>query len=274
MKTRTYVLLLAATLLGWTALYRSLEGQTKDTGPRYLTSIAYASLGTPANGAIVYCSDCTAANPCTGSGGGTFAKRENGAWNCGGGGGDGITSVTQQRYFAVGLGCTQTGSVNGQDLSWLTASNIVDNTLNCDNSTATQQQATFGAAHGNTVTVISRMPFPIGFVAGSMNATFYAASNASGNTDTIYHRLETACLGDGEAFNSALTYNTAQTVGAAWSQGQWQLQRFNINNVTTTGCAAGEIMYFRWGRDGTNGSETDTNQNQYLGLRITWQVNQ
>lgn len=42
----------------------------------------FANLGTPSNGVFVYCSDCTVANPCAGSGTGAFAKRLNGVWVC------------------------------------------------------------------------------------------------------------------------------------------------------------------------------------------------
>jgi hypothetical protein len=45
-------------------------------------SIAFANLGTPANGTMVYCADCAIANPCAGSGTGAFAKRLNSAWIC------------------------------------------------------------------------------------------------------------------------------------------------------------------------------------------------
>lgn len=47
-----------------------------------LTATTFAALGTPANGSIGYCSDCTFANPCAGSGSGAIAKRLNGAWRC------------------------------------------------------------------------------------------------------------------------------------------------------------------------------------------------
>jgi len=40
------------------------------------------TLGTPSNGAVVYCSDCTIANPCAGGGAGAIAKRLSGAWVC------------------------------------------------------------------------------------------------------------------------------------------------------------------------------------------------
>jgi hypothetical protein len=42
----------------------------------------FANLGTPANGAFFYCSDCTIAAPCAGAGTGAFAKRLNATWVC------------------------------------------------------------------------------------------------------------------------------------------------------------------------------------------------
>lgn len=43
---------------------------------------AFANLGTPSNGTVTFCHDCTKATPCAGSGNGAFAKRLNGAWDC------------------------------------------------------------------------------------------------------------------------------------------------------------------------------------------------
>jgi len=48
-----------------------------------LPTLTFKSLGTPGNGAFVYCPDCMkGSNPCSGSGRGTFAYRINGAWVC------------------------------------------------------------------------------------------------------------------------------------------------------------------------------------------------
>lgn len=52
------------------------------TGALFFTGITNANLGTPTNGHIVFCSDCTIANPCAGSGTGALAKRLNGVWVC------------------------------------------------------------------------------------------------------------------------------------------------------------------------------------------------
>lgn len=53
-----------------------------EAGKFSLNAVAFADLGTPANGTLVYCSDCTIANPCAGSGTGALAKRLNGVWVC------------------------------------------------------------------------------------------------------------------------------------------------------------------------------------------------
>ena len=42
----------------------------------------FANLGTPANGTLYFCPDCTVANPCAGAGTGALAKRLNGVWVC------------------------------------------------------------------------------------------------------------------------------------------------------------------------------------------------
>jgi len=47
-----------------------------------LSGIAFADLGTPANGTLAYCSDCLIQASCAGSGTGALAKRLNGAWVC------------------------------------------------------------------------------------------------------------------------------------------------------------------------------------------------
>jgi hypothetical protein len=52
------------------------RGKTID----YVNNIAFASLGTPANGSIIYCPDGTIANPVAGAGTGCMAKRLNGVW--------------------------------------------------------------------------------------------------------------------------------------------------------------------------------------------------
>lgn len=60
----------------------SLSLAPKGNGKLQIGAVTFANLGTPSNGAFIYCSDCTIANPCAGSGTGAFAKRLNGVWVC------------------------------------------------------------------------------------------------------------------------------------------------------------------------------------------------
>jgi len=48
----------------------------------FLGSTTFAALGTPANGNMRFCSDCTIASPCAAAGSGAIAKRLNGVWVC------------------------------------------------------------------------------------------------------------------------------------------------------------------------------------------------
>lgn len=53
-----------------------------EAGRLILNAVLQADLGTVVNGTLVYCSDCTVATPCAGSGTGALAKGLNGAWVC------------------------------------------------------------------------------------------------------------------------------------------------------------------------------------------------
>lgn len=52
------------------------------SGSVRLEGVLEANLGSPSNGTVVYCSDCTIANPCASGGTGAIAKRLNGVWVC------------------------------------------------------------------------------------------------------------------------------------------------------------------------------------------------
>ena len=60
----------------------AMTGTTKLPDQEQWATTLFASLGTPLNGTVKYCSDCTIANPCAGAGTGAFAKRLNGVWVC------------------------------------------------------------------------------------------------------------------------------------------------------------------------------------------------
>jgi len=78
-------LLLLFVVFGGLFIKPSNAQYTSTAATRYLT-VAFASLGTPANGSVRYCSNCQATSPCTSGGSGAVASRVNGAWNCATGG--------------------------------------------------------------------------------------------------------------------------------------------------------------------------------------------
>lgn len=59
------------------------EWSVQKNGMEYQAGVAFASLGTPANGTMTYCTNCApASDPCTGASTGAMAFRRNGAWSC------------------------------------------------------------------------------------------------------------------------------------------------------------------------------------------------
>lgn len=68
--------------IGATCLAIGTSCASTDTNLMRFNDKTFAQLGTPANGTLVYCSDCTFANPCASGGTGAFAKRLNGIWRC------------------------------------------------------------------------------------------------------------------------------------------------------------------------------------------------
>lgn len=65
----------------WSGAQTFNGGMTVALGVQYVAQ-TFAGLGTPGNGLVTYCSDCTIANPCAGAGSGAIAKRLNGIWVC------------------------------------------------------------------------------------------------------------------------------------------------------------------------------------------------
>ena len=60
----------------------TLSTPTITGGTIGLASSAFAALGAPVNGSLLYCSDCTITALCAGAGTGALAKRVNTTWIC------------------------------------------------------------------------------------------------------------------------------------------------------------------------------------------------
>lgn len=113
--------------------------------------------------------------------------------------------------------------------------------------------------------ITSEFQLPAGWT-GNIDLTLYwSASATSGN---VVWGVQTACIADAESSGS-LSWNTASTVTdtAKGTAGQWNTA--TISSITTTGCAADEILFFKFYRDGSNGSDTMTADAWLSQLRFT-----
>ena len=95
---------------------------------------------------------------------------------------------------------------------------------------------------------------------------FCAAGTCS--TNNFVMTLATVCVADAEALNNP-SYNTAQTFTIAGSATQYNRISNSQTAITTTGCAAGETMFLKVGRDPTNGSDTQAGTMSLFGIEIT-----
>jgi hypothetical protein len=68
--------------LGITLTPAGTGSVTVSSGYFFAGTTTHSALGSPADGALIYCSDCTVANPCAASGTGAIAKRSGGVWIC------------------------------------------------------------------------------------------------------------------------------------------------------------------------------------------------
>jgi hypothetical protein len=89
------------------------------------------------------------------------------------------------------------------------------------------------------------------------------AAATSGN---VIWALQTVCVADAETGDPA--FNTAQTATDAAKGTTLQWNDFSIASVTTTGCAAGETLMFKFFRDADNGSDTMTGDARLKSIRF------
>lgn len=143
----------------------------------------FANLGTPADGRVVYCTDCApATTPCTGASTGALAVRQSGGWVCIDGGGGGGGAPTDATYI------TQTA-----------------------NATLSQEQALSSLATGymkvaNGTGVVTSQAVPIPTASGGTELTAAADDNVMVGNGTLW---QTKALTNCSGATSAVSYATA-----------------------------------------------------------------
>lgn len=93
---------------------------------------------------------------------------------------------------------------------------------------------------------------------------FWSSPATSGN---VVWQIETACYADNEDVDPA--WNSAQLITDAAKAVAGRNNVATLSNLTTTGCAAGEILRFAIFRDPTNASDTLGNTAHLLNVQLT-----
>jgi len=117
----------------------------------------------------------------------------------------------------------------------------------CLTGTNTQQATLDYADSANTFAEFSLM-LPTGWVLG-IDADLYWLVTASGGSNAVKWTVATGCEAVAESYDVA--YNTAQTITTNVGSNN-NLTKSSQTSITTTGCAAGEEMHLKVGRDTTD----------------------
>ncbi len=117
---------------------------------------------------------------------------------------------------------------------------------------------------GTDESMQSWLRLPTGWTGAIDFALKWRAAATSGN---VVWGLQTICVADAETSDPA--FNTANTITDAAKGTTLQENDASTTGITTTGCAAGERMFFKVYRDADNGSDTMSGDAGLLSVTFT-----
>ena len=90
---------------------------------------------------------------------------------------------------------------------------------------------------------------------------------AAATSGSVVWGVQTSCVADAETDDPS--WNTASTVTDAAKGTANQTNHASITGVTTTGCAASELLHLKFYRAASNGSDTMTGDARLIGAEVT-----
>jgi hypothetical protein len=90
--------------------------------------------------------------------------------------------------------------------------------------------------------------------------------SATASTNTVRWNIETRCVADAEVIEGS--WNTAQNIDDAGKGTTLQINTLSLAAITTTGCAADEMFFWRFSRIGGDGADTFAGSADLLKLRF------
>lgn len=177
-------------------------------------------------------------------------------------GGTGLTTAFARTAFITAAECSNATAAPAWDLP----------TSNAPTATCFGTSYRFGAlayADSANQTGSFYFPLPAGWT-GAIDFTGYAFVNAT--SQSVKLTVATVCVAASEDILNP-TFNSAQTVTVTSPGTANQLFTFTQASMTTTGCAAGENLILKVGRDTTDTSTADLNvTGVQLVIRVTPQA--
>ncbi len=165
-------------------------------------TLSSTTYGPVQNGALRYCSNCTQATPCASGGSGALARRENGAWNCGAGGGSGTVT-------SVGLSLPAIFSVSG---SPVTTSGTLTATVANESANTFWAGPTSGGAAAAAFRPVVNGDLPTsGVTAGSCGDTTHSCSITVNAQGIVTSQSNNTISGGGSGYTTIKDETTALT---------------------------------------------------------------
>lgn len=104
---------------------------------------------------------------------------------------------------------------------------------------------------------------------GALNLMIYWQTTAT--TGNVVWQVATVCIADNENMDpTSFSYNAAQTVTDAAKGSATFLNTALIASLTTTGCAADELLIVKLFRDPANAGDTLANNADLVGVKFTY----
>lgn len=224
--------------------------------------------------------------PVTNLNGGTSASsttfwRGDGTWATPAGGGT-VTASSTDTFTNKTLDVEGTGnSITTVAKNWLeaVACSGTTGTLMWDTLATLAPTATCSAGTTNTSMMRGVADFPDTGGLIQMQRTLELPTDWSGAIDVkikwrttatsgnVFWQVSTACVADAEVDDVA--FNTASTVADTAKGTTLQANDASITGITTTGCAAGELLHLRIARDGSDASDTLGATASLIGVSLT-----
>jgi hypothetical protein len=135
----------------------------------------------------------------------------------------------------------------------------------CITGTNTQKGVADFADGANSLSIQDKIALPSDWT-GAIDVKFkWLSATTSGN---VVWQIATICVADAETDDPA--FNTASTVTDTTKGTTNQTNDATITGITTTGCAAGELMHVKVFRDPAHASDTMAGTARLIGVELTF----